>query len=57
MIEMFKRIKKFENQIERMNERIVHDGIFRITELDDNEYVVYRHTNEIIEWLNRDFQY
>ncbi len=57
MIEMFERIKKFENQIERMNWRIVHDEISRITQLDDNEYAVYRHINEIIEWLSRDFQY
>jgi hypothetical protein len=57
MIEMFKQIKKLENQIEKMNWRIVHDKIFRITQFDDNEYVVYRHINEIIEWLIWDFQY
>jgi hypothetical protein len=57
MIEMFERIKKLENQIERMNWRIVHDEIFRITQLDDNEYAVYRHIDEIIKWLSRDFQY
>jgi hypothetical protein len=54
---MFERIKKLENQIERMNWRIVHDEISRITQLDDNEYVVYRYINEIIEWLSRNFQY
>ncbi len=57
IIEMFERIKKLENQIERMNWRIVHDEISRITQLDDNEYVVYRYINEIIEWLSRNFQY
>jgi hypothetical protein len=57
MIEMFERIKKLENQIKKMNWRIVHDEISRITQLDDSEYVVYRHINETIEWLSRDFQY
>jgi hypothetical protein len=57
MIKMFERIKKFENQIKKMNWRIVYDEISCIAKFDDNEYVVYRYINEIIEWLNRDFQY
>jgi hypothetical protein len=54
---MFERIKELENQIEKMNWRIVHDEISRIKELDDSESAVYRHIDEIIKWLNRDFQY
>jgi hypothetical protein len=44
-----------KNNIERMNWRMMHDEFFRSIETNDNEYNVYQHLNEIIEWLSRDF--
>ncbi len=53
--EICKRIKAMKNNIERMNWRMMHDEFFRSIETNDNEYNVYQHLNEIIEWLSRDF--
>jgi hypothetical protein len=44
-----------KNNIERMNWRMMLDEFSRSIETNDNEYNVYQHLNEIIEWLNRDF--
>ncbi len=53
--EICRRIKTMKNNIERMNWRMMHDELFRSIETNDNEYNVYQHLDEIIEWLSRDF--
>ncbi len=55
IFEICKRIKTMKNNIERLNWRMMHDEFFRSTETNNNEYNVYQHLNEIIEWLSRDF--